>query len=159
MTYSASLDNLAKIITIAVSAGLAVFYIFLKDSSGFLLWFGFLVMIFGLSFVLRPMHYQLHPDQLVIRRLIKSIVIKRTDVSTAKLLTAAEQKGILRTFGSGGFFGYFGYFWNKALGKFMMQATRRDNLVLIEKKDGKKIVISPDDENFITALKRQWKLG
>jgi hypothetical protein len=159
MTYAASLDKLSKILTVAVTAGLLAFFLFLKDSSGFLLWFGFLAIVFGLSYALRPLHYELHPNQLIVHRLIKPIVIERTDVSSAKLLTAAEQKGILRTFGSGGFFGYFGYFWSKALGKFTMQATRRDNLVLIEKTDGKKIVISPDDENFIHALKRQWKLG
>ena len=159
MIYSASLDMLAKVLTAIVTAGILAFYFFLKDTSGSLMWFAFLSFVFVLSYLLRPVHYELHADQLVIHRLIKSVVIERADVSEAKLLTDEEQKGILRTFGSGGFFGYFGYFWSKRLGRFAMHATRRDHLVLIQKKDGKKIVISPDDENFIFALKRQWRLG
>ncbi len=159
MTYSASLDQLAKIITIVVTAGLLAFYFFLRDSDGFLFWFGFIALVFIISYALSPLRYELEQDRLVIHRLIKPVIILRADVSEVRLLEAEDKKGVLRTFGSGGFFGYFGHFWNKRLGRFMMYATRRDHLVFFEKKDGKKIVISPDDENFIFVLKRQWKFS
>jgi len=159
MIYTASLDTLAKIITGGILALCVAFYIFFNGTSGFWLWFGFLLFVFGLSFILRPVHYELHPDQIIVHRLIKPILVKRSEVTEVGLLADADKKGMLRTFGSGGFLGYFGKFWSKRLGHFTMYATRRDHLVLIQKNDGQKIVLSPDDENFIHDLRRQWRLG
>ena len=51
----------------------------------------------------------------------------------------------IRTFGNGGVFGYTGYFYKKGIGSMLWYCTQRANYILIEKTNGKKIVITPDD--------------
>ena len=56
----------------------------------------------------------------------------------------------MRKFGSGGVFGYIGKFWNKQQGNMIWYATDMKNPVMIETKNGKKIVLTPDDrEQFL----------
>ncbi len=60
----------------------------------------------------------------------------------------------LRGFGFGGFGECFGLVWFKRLGMVTAFVTNRKNLVLIEKKNGKKLLISPEhpDEFIKTVL-------
>jgi len=59
----------------------------------------------------------------------------------------------LRLFGSGGFLGWFGFFYNGSLGRFWAYAGNRDDLVLLTKTDGRKIVLSPHPPDaFLAAI-------
>lgn len=55
----------------------------------------------------------------------------------------------VRTFGSGGFFGWWGWFRNQELGKFMVYASDLDHVFLVEIKSGKNYVVSCSDPETI----------
>ncbi len=104
--------------------------------------------------LLKPLNYEITENELIIRRLIKSVHIERSDIESIELLDKSELKGTVRTFGVGGLFGWYGKFANSKLGDMTWYVTRRDKPVLIIKKDGKKILISPDEAAaFLIKLK------
>ena len=57
----------------------------------------------------------------------------------------------IRVFGVGGLFGYFGLFRNSRYGTMIWYATRRDQFVVIERSNGKTIVLTPDDPNLFVS--------
>lgn len=158
MIYTASLDTLAKFLTTFVMAASLALLVFLYDSPGYVFWVAGTLLITGSCYMLRPMHYELYPDRLVIYRVFKPITIYRKDVYSVDYIPEKDRKRLLRLFGSGGFFGYFGTFWSKGTGRFYMQATRHKNLILIIQYTGNKYAITPDDEAFLPALKKLWRL-
>lgn len=60
-------------------------------------------------------------------------------------------------FGFGGFGEYFGLFWFSRLGKVTAFVTNRHDLVLIEKRNGKKLLISPAQPDEFVDLVRNAK--
>jgi hypothetical protein len=148
--YKASLDKTAIIITILVGllfGALIVFDFILPLAI-------FLIIIYLICFYLKPLRYEITEDEIIIRRLIKSVRISRSDVESLKLLDKSALKGTVRTFGVGGLFGWYGKFANSQLGDMTWYVTRRDKIVLINTSEGKKILISPDEaESFVTEFK------
>lgn len=148
--YKASLDKTAIIITILVSllfGALVVFDFILPLAI-------LLIMIYLICLNLKPFRYEINENEIIIRRLIKSVRISRSDIESLKLLDESELRGTIRTFGVGGLFGWYGKFTNGQLGDMTWHVTRRDKIVLINTKDGKKILISPDEaESFVTEFK------
>ena len=149
MVFKASLDKLAKGITI----GLAVLFIALPIWSLFLigelhistiiaLIFGF--FIFLITYAYRPVHYVLNPDTIIIKRGMSDIVIERFDVRKVELIDKQRLSRSMRVFGVGGVFGYFGKFTNHKIGVMTWYATRRDKAVLFVTKQQKKYIITPD---------------
>jgi hypothetical protein len=61
-------------------------------------------------------------------------------------------RGTIRTFGVGGLFGYFGKFHTPNIGHITFYATQRVNKVLIVTKQGKKIILTPDDIGLIQNI-------
>lgn len=68
-----------------------------------------------------------------------------------------DLKWSIRTFGNGGVFGYYGKFFNNSFGSMTWFATRRENFVMLILKDGRKIVVTPDDLNFKDDLSSRIK--
>lgn len=90
---------------------------------------------------------------IIVNRLILPFKINRKEIAKCSIVSKKEMSGTYRTFGNGGLFGYTGYFRNTKFGNMRWFATQRKNYVLIEKSNGKKIVITPDiPEDFIEAL-------
>lgn len=150
MIYKASLDKSAIIITNLVTLLFGALIVF-----NFILPIAILLMIIYLiCMLLKPLNYEIIEDNLIIRRLIKSVRINRSDIESLELIDKTSLAGTIRSFGVGGLFGWYGKFANSKLGDMTWYVTRRDKLVLIIKKDGKKILISPDEaEAFVSAFK------
>jgi hypothetical protein len=74
------------------------------------------------------------------------------------LVDKSEFRTLIRTFGVGGLFGYYGYYYSSSLGKLILYTTQRKNLILIEQKVGRKVLLSPDGtsmlETLLTKLKK-----
>ena len=63
-------------------------------------------------------------------------------------------RGSLRLFGNGGLFAISGWFWNRRIGRFRAYATDPERLVLLRYRDGKKVVVTPDDvQHFIVRVR------
>jgi len=141
MIYKASLDKNAIIITNLVTLTFGALIVF-----NFILPLAILLLvIYLICILLKPLGYEISEDELIIRRPIKSVRINRSDIESLELKDKSALTGTIRTFGVGGLFGWYGKFANSQLGDMTWYVTRRDKLVLIIKKDGKKIMISPDE--------------
>lgn len=157
LTFKASLDALAKGITIGVTLLFAFLVfgplIFYKDQqTGFIISIGIgLLAIYLFVYGYSPRKYILTTDTLIIKRLFKNVEISRANIQSVGRIEKEKLDGSIRTFGVGGLFGYFGKFVNRKLGKMNWYVTRLDKAVLITTINNKKIILSPDRaEEFIT---------
>lgn len=154
MYYKASLDKMA----IGVSIGIIMLFIAISImlplsltvvSSGIPGMFASVLFLLLILFVwlYHSAGYELTTGRIRIKRLLNTVSISRSDIQSIRPLEKAEIRGTIRTFGVGGFFGYFGKFYNARIGKMTWYVSNMNNLLLITMKDGKMVVISPDDRN------------
>lgn len=164
MEFKASLDPLAKIITI----GAIILFIFIGQKSVkqiiiaqgdniiILIHSGILMMLVLIiigCWLFAPKSYSTYGGDLVINRPVGNVNIKISEIIEARVLNSNEISGLIRTFGNGGLFGYYGKFYNTKLKHLTLYTTQRKNRILIETSQGKKIVISPDDLSIVEKLK------
>jgi Bacterial PH domain len=159
ITFTTSLDKFNKITTIIVSAILLVVLIpvFLiphqlgQDAGKYMAIP--LIIVYVIVFLLRPNNYSVSSDKLLIHRALSNVEISRNNIQTVQEIDESEVKNSIRTFGVGGFFGNFGKFWNGKLGNMTWYVTRKNNFVLVETKDQKKIILTPDKpEEFVASF-------
>jgi hypothetical protein len=163
--YSASFDNLVKGITAFIfllfgAITLLQWYTIPTSDSSMQGWPLYLMMVFFLSILLitwlwHPTGYTLSTDQLVIHRPVKPVVILVRDIQKVILPQPGDMRYTIRTFGNGGLFGIYGKFWNSKFGSMTWYATRRSHYILLELRDKRKIVITPDDEAMGNILQHQ----
>lgn len=165
MEYKASLDTLAKGITIGIFILLIVIgqksvrtlLVAQGDTTTILIHTGtlllFIVILLG-SWLYAPQSYTVDSNDLTIRQPIGKVSIKLSDIKQVWTLADNETKGTIRTFGVGGLFGYFGKFHTPGIGHMTFYASQRKNKILIVTNSDKKIVITPDDISLVDKLKQ-----
>lgn len=105
------------------------------------------------AFLLRPVKFSIDTTQLVLHKGWGKTHIALADITEALAVTGTDLGTGIRTFGSGGFFGYFGRFRYQKVGAVTAFVTDRAKMVLIKTKSGKKYLISPDDPyGFINTI-------
>ncbi len=151
MIYKASLDKLAKGVTVLVGLLFAFIVIapffFMQEQNkliSILSSVTFLI-IFALVFALRPIHYVLEGGQVIVHRPFKDVVIQKGNIASVELADDKRMRGTIRTFGVGGLFGYFGKFSNSEFGNMTWYATRRDQFIILTTTESKKIILTPDE--------------
>ncbi|HTO17486.1 MAG TPA: PH domain-containing protein [Edaphocola sp.] len=161
MIFKTSLDKLAKGTTIAITvlfASIIISQLFIFKNTyqnSLYLLPSALILIYFITFGLRPINYHLTADELVIHRLFSDVKINRNQIKSVELLDKNSIRLAIRTFGVGGLFGYYGKFANTKLGSMTWYATRRDRTVLVETIENKKIVLTPDDpEKFVDSFNK-----
>jgi hypothetical protein len=157
MTYKASLDNLAKGVTIGVTLLFACIifaqYSIIKDAERTIHIFTrvALLLIYIIPIALRPIDYTLSADQLIIHRLLSDVKIDRNQIKSVEYVEKDKMGWAIRIFGVGGLFGYFGKFASKEMGNMTWYATRRDKTVLVTTISNKKIIVTPDEPEAFVA--------
>lgn len=157
MIFRASLDRLAKGITIGVSilftAIIIVPYLTIEDNSRIVshLVNFFLLLIYLITYSLRPQSYTLTNAKLIVNRNYKNVEIEIGDVKSIEQIGKEQISHSMRTFGVGGLFGYFGKFQNTQIGSMTWYATRLDKTVLIITNDNKRIILTPDNRKEFVA--------
>jgi len=157
MVYKASLDKTAIIITAAITVLFAVIiggqYSVIKNAGKAVPILTTLacLAIYLISYAFRPLGYAVTDKELVVRRPLSNVRLKRTEIRSAQRVDRDTTGGSIRTFGVGGLFGYYGHFANFALGRMTWYATRRDKAVLVTTKTNKKIVLTPDEPDSLVA--------
>ena len=112
-----------------------------------------IVIISIAMFILSPLSVTVDDHSIMIIRRAKPVTIEFSDI--AGISKVADMKFALRTFGNGGLFGYTGQYYKKGIGSMTWYCTQRKNYLLIEKTNGKKIVITPDDpDGLIQDIKQ-----
>lgn len=155
--YKASMDLLTKWLTFGVGT-LLIFTGFLPyfTSNDFPIFQYFIpfafILLLAITYGYSPKGYSIQDGQLVILRPFKAKNYSLEDIQSVTSVDRDNLKGSLRIFGVGGLFGYYGLFRNSTYGNMIWYATRRDQFVVIERSNGKTIVITPDDpESFVSA--------
>jgi hypothetical protein len=128
-------------------SGWFVFQIFTTDNDSALLGSLIVLNVIFLPTILAceglaPQRLEIGESQIVILRRYKSIVINRDEIKSVQPLSKSDFRGVIRTCGVGGLFGYFGHYYSNKLGSFRLFATSFQNLFLIELWSGKSVVIS-----------------
>ena len=159
MTYKTSLDKTAITITIGVTILFAVIiggqYSIIKDAGRAIPMYttAACLLIYFIAFAFRPINYVVTKEEIVVRRPILNVHIKRADVKSAELIERNKITGSIRTFGVGGLFGYYGNFANFSLGRMTWYATRKDKPVLVKTINDKKIIFTPNDpDKFVSEI-------
>jgi len=159
MTYKTSLDKTAIVITICVTILFAVIiggqYSIIKDAGRAIPIYTTTacLLIYFMAFAFRPINYVVTKDELIVRRPLVNVHIKRTDIKSVARIERNKITGSIRTFGVGGLFGYYGNFANFSLGRMTWYATRKDTPVLVKTIDNKKIIFTPNDpDKFVNQL-------
>jgi hypothetical protein len=164
MDYKASTDLTVRIVTIAVTilfAGIVGRMAMIIRSSAaddpkmsYILYagIGFVFLIYFVSFGLCTWSYRVDEKSLIIIAPFYKKTINKQDISHASLIEKDNLGSVIRTGGIGGLFGYYGWFRGSKVGSFFMYATQMKNLILIETKDGKKYIITPDDVSMVSAI-------
>lgn len=113
----------------------------------------FLVLV--TAFMLAPRALEIADGTLWIRRrLFAPFAVPLTDISGVQHGPVFE-RGAVRIFGVGYFFGSYGLFWMRGFGRFRFWATRRGPYVTVRRNQGLPMVLTPDDpERFKSALER-----
>ena len=162
MTYKTSLDNLAKVVTIAITILFAAIIVgqfsLIKDEGKSVPIFTTILLsliYFGI-FSFKPISYKLTDDKLIIHRPLSDIKIIRAEIEKVEQLDNEKLSWAFRVFGVGGLFGYWGKFSNTKLGSMTWYATRRNNAVLITTIYNKKIILTPNEpEKFVIEFNGQ----
>ena len=151
--FSSSLDQTSVVITASVSAvGLVLGYFALRRSGDggvpvLLLFLGSAIVL-GLliaTFLLKTNSILVDNTGITIDRTINPVKIAFSEIKAVQTDRDGEMTGVIRTFGNGGSFGYIGSFYNKKYGRMKLYCTQRKNYVIIDKTNGKRIIISPDN--------------
>ena len=168
MLFKASLDSLAKGMSIAVLIlflGIGASIVYNLDSTNpteMPLWAALLIEsiflgIYLFWYLYAPQAYLVESDRIKIIRPIGKVDIRFNNISSIRLVDKSEIRTLIRTFGVGGLFGYYGYYYSSSLGKLILYTTQRKNLLVIEQKVGRKILLSPDDTSLVETLLTKFK--
>jgi hypothetical protein len=108
-------------------------------------------------FFARPIRFEIWPDALWVVWPARQRRIPLVDVTDAHLVTRSGPPPRPRgggRLGVGGLWGGFGWAWTSRAGLVDLYVSRQDDLVLVERRVGRSLLISPDQpEGFVRALR------
>lgn len=115
-----------------------------------------MLIILAVTYLFSPQAYAVEPGRLIVQRPGTDVTIPLNTIERIEVGGGwAVFRGALRLIASGGAFGFYGNFWNNTLKGFTAYATRMDKVVVLYRKTGNPIVVSPDDpEAFVRAVRR-----
>lgn len=139
--------SVRAITAIAVVSFMATgFYLESKIWPAEMLWLKYLLIIIlsatviiGLGYM--PIRLKANEEKITVSRLFGSLEIPMDRIIESRMILKSEMDDAIRTFGSGGLFGYLGLFRSTGLGNFTMYATDLNHLLLI-RTSNKKYVFS-----------------
>ncbi len=114
----------------------------------------FLTVLLAVCYGFSPRAYTVNERHIIINRLFGNKNIPAEEIKTVRLPAEKELNWPIRKLGNGGLFGYTGLYYTKHIGNMQWYCSRRNNYVIIERKNGKALVISPDQPaGFLLACK------
>lgn len=164
LIFSCSFDKFSKIITFLLSClCIAAFLLSGSELLGFiedktlagLLTGTFLAFILFITFGYAPRAYKIEKGNIIICRYFGNKTIEAGNIIAVRIPTEHEINWPLRKFGNGGIFGYTGRYYTKHIGNMIWHCSRRSQYILIQRKAGYPVVISPDDQHgFLETFQR-----
>ncbi|MBS1616665.1 MAG: PH domain-containing protein [Bacteroidetes bacterium] len=162
--FSATLDGLAKTLSFIVFAILIIPFVSILSLYGKshnpALFIGPAVVLLAMfiTMLYRVKGYELDTESLNILRAASVVKYPLHRIRAIRTVTTKELGFGIRTFGSGGFFGYLGKFYYRNIGHVTLYVTDRSKMLLITLDNDKKFLISPDDTAaFMAAFQERMK--
>ncbi len=152
--YKCSLDNMAKyggpgliLVILLLTIGVPI-YLSTTTTDNKVIYIQFITPVIMISlfigtYLLKTISVSVADDSITINRTIKPVIIEFSEIASIRKVN--NMKFAMRTFGNGGLFGYTGLYYKKGIGSMTWYCTQRQNYILIEKTNGKKLVITPDE--------------
>lgn len=110
----------------------------------------------------RPARFVLGAAGLEVRFPGRQMTVPAGDVTGVRTLAAADFRrefGFALRVGVGGLWGGFGWLWTRRGGWVEFYISRTDGFVLVERRDGTPLLLTPEDpEDFVEALRVQVEL-
>jgi hypothetical protein len=157
MTLGRGQRVLTLIVSVAIAGGLLAPALSFRVPGGRLLVTPIglaVVLVLLLAWAMAPAAIVVDAGELrVERRAWRALRLPVSTIAAVSVLDVPS-RGALRLFGVGGFFGSYGLFWNRALGRFRLYATRSGPGVIVRRSGGLvPIVFTPDDgEGAVRAM-------
>lgn len=141
------------IVTLAILGG-AIFYLSTLKWPLMMLWLKYLlitvlVATIVIGIIYMPIRLNIDNEKITVVRIFSSLEIPKQEIVEIKKIQRSEIDNSIRTFGSGGLFGYLGLFKNDKLGSYTMYATELNNLILIRTNNKKYIINCSNPEKPI----------
>lgn len=105
-----------------------------------------------LAWALAPRALVLRGACLVVERALRPVEIPFGEIRAVGRVTRQGVGGMVRTWGSGGAFGYYGRYLSRGLGPVRLAATRRDGYVVVDCDDARWLVTPDEPDRFVAAL-------
>ena len=146
----APMDIMAKVTTVFMIAAAGAIPFILDQVMYFA---AFLPVVIFVTWLFSVTGYTLKENTLIVARPLWTTTIVLPPGSTARA-EPEIRKGLLKTMGNGGLFGYTGGFRNKKLGNFKTYATNWSHAVSVTSEvDNFRIVVTPDEVGiFIQSI-------
>lgn len=116
-----------------------------------------ILLIIIIPAVYSPIHLSINDEKIVIKRIVRNIEIDLRNVYSVTIISNREISNSIRTFGSGGLFGYLGQFKNNLIGSYTMYATEKQNLIYINTSKGKYVFSCSKPHEFIELVNKKKK--
>lgn len=113
----------------------------------------FIIATFASCILLMPTSITIDDHSIYINRIMSRTQILKKDVIFIR--PKASRNSDVRTFGSGGFFGYLGYFHAYNWGKYTAYVTDGNNMVAIETTKKKYVVSCENPQILIDCIKNR----
>ncbi len=112
----------------------------------------------AMAYAASPLGYAIDNHGLYVeRKALKTVKIPLSQITKVRYLPRPALQGAIRVYGTGGLFGWAGRYRIPNLGTVTMHATNLDQLIIIQRRYRKPIVISPaDSEAFLAGLRQQY---
>ena len=148
-TFPESYDRTTKIISACICAGYVAGAVATRSPIVTVLG----AAVLALAYAYSPRACAVSNRAILVKRLIGSVHFPLEDVREARAATAADLRGCMRLWASGGLFGYYGLFRTAKLGKCPWYVTNRRNAVVVVT-GAKTAVFSPDNvDGFLEAIR------
>lgn len=161
--YTATLSAKAKLITYAVGFGVGLgvplvlataFYSSFGDPLVWLLPAVFATVL-ALARAFRPTGYRLSPASLEVLRPVGGKSFPVRDMASVRFPAQRPPGFILGICRVEGLYGAWGVYWSRAWGLFRVYVTDDANRVEIGFRDGRRLILSPDDpQGFVADLEK-----
>ncbi|MBR5255726.1 MAG: PH domain-containing protein [Bacteroidales bacterium] len=152
-------DSAAVAITILVLVFLIGigFFLYSFKWPTVLLWLKYLLIIVFLATIIigvgfMPIRLTANEKTISIKRVFGPLEIPRSEIIESRQLMKSDITHSIRTFGSGGLFGYFGQFKSDRIGDYTMYATELTNFVLIRTYNKQYVFSCAHPQEFIVFL-------
>ena len=165
MEFSASLDTTAKTITTVVCIFFFVLcvwnFIAIRRAKGDKVNVAvrvvitlLLIVAVWMAFRYSTKGYGIYGKTLVIKTHEKDMQLTYMQIMDVRKVSDDEMKGLSRSFGFGGLFGYYGHYHNSTIGDMTFYATQQKNWVLIHTSDNRALILTPDmPDKFVYEVK------